>query len=236
MSSELIKVAFITLYDRDPSEYNFSLNYSRRFSSYNANIKYRGQKYHFSLSYEWKDVSSEIVVGLIQYLLLKAFDRTLIPETRMTLNIELYHNFIKNVHKYARKKNIEPELKELFDELNETYFFNNMEISGLQWGSESIRTLGHYKYGEDMITISSVFSPLDENTSPLVKYVLYHEMLHKKHQFSISKTGRSQHHTTDFRKDEKSYPDAQKIEKRISLYLRKKRKSPQRSFLRFTRR
>jgi hypothetical protein len=51
---------------------------------------------------------------------------------------------------------------------------------------------------------------------------MYHEMLHKKYKFN-SKNGRSYHHTSQFRKKEKAYPNSEEIEKKLnSLAVRKK--------------
>ncbi|MEM4240454.1 MAG: hypothetical protein QXK08_04645, partial [Candidatus Woesearchaeota archaeon] len=59
----------------------------------------------------------------------------------------------------------------------------------------------------------------------LLDYVMYHELLHKKHQFKGSGLKRTFHSST-FRKDEKSYPGSAALEKELSrLVLRAKRSS-----------
>jgi hypothetical protein len=221
----LLEKAFIALYPHiDVSNYTFKIKYSRKFSAYNANVKYfSGAKtYAFNLSYLWRGVSSDIVIGLIQYLMIKAL--RLKPVTKNTMNIELYNSFLKNVHKYQEKKSVDPELSVIFNRLNEKYFNGMLDGCNLVWGQRSVRTLGHYAYGSDTITMSSIFrglSPSDQEYS-MLEYVLYHEMLHKKHKFS-SKGGRHLHHSRAFRLDEAKFENAAQLEKDLDVFVSKAR-------------
>jgi len=47
-------------------------------------------------------------------------------------------------------------------------------------------------------------------------------LLHKKHKFK-TKNGRHHHHTSEFRKKEKEFPNAEQIEKKLELVLQKKK-------------
>ena len=91
--SELIMEAFQQLYPDKELKYNFSLKYSRKFRPYNANVKLRGNSIEFSLSREWKKISKEIQMGLVQELLAK-----ILKDRKKTTNMELYNIFMKNVH------------------------------------------------------------------------------------------------------------------------------------------
>jgi hypothetical protein len=64
----------------------------------------------------------------------------------------------------------------------------------------------------------------------MMDYVMYHEMLHKKHKFS-SKGSRIMHHTKEFRSSESAFPNSEIIEKRLrtlrpsaAMVLKKPRK------------
>lgn len=219
----IVYKAFSELYPHvDTQDYNLSISYSRQFSPYNANVKYYPwiKKYMFKLSYTWKGVSEDIVIGLLQYLMIKAFK--LKPIHKKTLSIELYNNFLKNVHKYQEKKSIDAHLKIIFDDINDEYFNGLLEECNLVWGQHSVRTLGHYAYGSDTITMSSIFKGLkpEQPEFQMLKYVLYHEMLHKKHKFS-SKGDRHLHHSKAFRQDEARFKNAAQLEKDLDGFIRK---------------
>lgn len=218
----LAQRAFCELYPGHcVSEYFFSIQYSRRFSPYNANVKYfRGsKKYSFKLSHKWKGVSEDILIGLIQFLMLKALK--IEPITKKTMHIEFYNSFIKNIHKYQEKNNVDPILKEIFDDLNAKYFNGLLEECNLVWGQKSVRTLGHYAYGSDTITMSTIFQGLSatQKEFKLFQYVLYHEMLHKKHKFS-STGNRHLHHSRAFREDEAKFENAAWCERELNTFIR----------------
>jgi hypothetical protein len=71
------------------------------------------------------------------------------------------------------------------------------------------------------VTISSIL----KNNRLLLKFVLYHELLHKKHSFKTTKTGRSQYHTKAFRIDEKKFSEKENIdvEKELESFVKKKK-------------
>lgn len=228
----LITKSFEVLYPYvDVNRFTFYLEYSGRFKSYNAHIQYRYNTYTFKLSKEWIDVTPDIVVGLIQYLLLKAFKGKLEPISEVPLNVELYNSFLQKVHKYTPKTKSDPVLLEVFERINEKFFSNSMELVNLKWGSLSTRTLGHYSYGNDTITMSKVFQHITPDEQYLMDFVMYHEMLHKKHKFYVTGTGKNIHHSTAFRRDEKLFGNIKQIDKDLNIFLSKfrKRKSYQRT-------
>ncbi|MBC8500659.1 MAG: SprT-like domain-containing protein [Nanoarchaeota archaeon] len=208
----LAEKAYKELYPEKILDRKIELKYSRRFKSYNANVRYNPKKIIFSLSNDWKDVFGEIQIGLIQSLLLKIF-----KEKRKTINMELYDKFIKNIPKFSIPTNVDLVLEESFDRMNKKYFFDFLEKPNLVWGQESFRKLGSYEYATDTIIISKVLKGEKE----LLDYVMHHEMLHKKLKFN-SKNGRNYHHTSEFKKREKEFEDKE-IEKKLTAFLRKKR-------------
>jgi hypothetical protein len=211
----LIEKAFLQLYpERKLGDYSFSLQYSDKFHPYNANVKKRGRDVHFFLSRKWETINEDVQIGLIQSLMNKLF------ATRdRTNNIDMYDFFLKKVHIAIPKTKTDAILVESFNRVNEKYFFSMMEMPNLQWGTDSFHKLGHYEYGSDTITISTLFK---SSETELLDYLMFHELLHKKHKWK--RTGnRSRHHTREFFADEERFEDYGSMEKKLHSYLRKSR-------------
>ncbi|MFH0868156.1 MAG: hypothetical protein V1831_02500 [Candidatus Woesearchaeota archaeon] len=211
---KLVEEAFATLFpEKDLENYQLKIKYTDKFKPYNANVKYARNSFQFNLSRKWKTVSREIQIGLIQGLMLRVF-----KEKRSTMNIDLYESFMKNLHISVPKTVNNPVLEESFNKVNEKYFFGLIEKPNLTWHN-SIRRLGSYEYGTDTISISKVIS----SDKDLLDYVMYHEMLHKKHKFH-SKNGRTRHHTTEFRQKEREFENSREMEERIKKLVRPSRR------------
>jgi len=206
--------AFKQLFPEKEPEHEFSISYTNRFKPYNANVKYTRTRINFNLSKKWRKVSKEIQIGLIQSLLLKIF-----KQKAHTPNIGLYNSFMRNIHIAIPKTSEDITLTNSFNRINNNYFYGLIEQPNLKWGTHSTSKLGSYEYGSDTISISKIFQ---DNNPMLLDYIMYHEALHKKHKF-YSKNGRSHHHTSAFKKDEKAFPNSQILEKEISQLTRKKR-------------
>ncbi len=220
----LIQKAYSELYPEKTLDYNTNLVYSGRFKAYNANASKSATTITIKLSKKWKKISEDIQIGLIQSILVKLF-----KTKKRTMNMDLYTNFIKHVHISVPKTNTDPLLELSFNRVNEKYFSNQIEKPNLRWGSASVRKLGSYDYQSDEISISTIF----KNRPYLLDYVMYHEMLHKKHKFYQTKTGRLYHHTSKFKKDEKAFENSKEIEKNITKICRKKRLSKALNLFRF---
>ncbi len=213
--SELIKEAFQELYPDKSPKYSISLEYSRKFKPYNANVKLRANSLMFSLSREWKKISKEIQIGLVQELMVKILKEN----AKKTMSMELYALFMKNAHLAAPKTKTDEILEESFNSVNEAYFNGMLDKPNLQWGSNSTSRLGCYEYGSDTITISAIFK---NGQKELLDYVMHHEMLHKKFKFK-NKNGRTLHHSPQFKEMEEKFPNKNLIEKKISELARKRR-------------
>ena len=212
--SSLIIESFQQLYPEKELRYSVSLKYSRKFKPYNANVKLYGNNLIFNLSRDWKKISKEIQIGLIQELLIK-----ILKDKKKTMNIELYNLFMKNVHLAIPKTKTDVILEESFNRVNETHFNGMLDKPNLQWGNESTSKLGSYEYGSDTITISTIFK---NEKKEMLDYVMYHEMLHKKFKFQ-NKNGRNLHHSNEFKKMESKFEKSDLIEKEISKLARKHR-------------
>lgn len=220
----MLKEAINELYEEFP--YSYSLKYSAKFKPYRANVRLRADNIQFNLSRKWKTVSKEIQIGLIQELLLKIMKNKLKPLRTNTQNIELYTIFMKKVHLTAPKTETNPILEESFNRVNEKYFYNLLEKTNLRWGYPSLSKLGSYEYGTDTIMISRILENADKE---LLDYIMYHEMLHKKHKFT-KRGSRNYHHTTEFKNKEKEFENSELIEKKLSSLLNRKRFSFSRMF------
>ena len=197
--------------NKDLENYTFKIKYTDKFKPYNANVRYTRSSLQFNLSKKWRKISKEIQIGLIQGLMLRIF-----KEKKRTTNIDLYNNFMKSLHISIPKTDTDPILEEAFNKINEKYFFGLIERPNLMW-HDSIRRLGSYEYGTDAISMSRVL----ENDTDLLDYVMYHEMLHKKHKFH-SKNGRTHHHTKEFREMERKFDNSGGMEERIKNLVRQK--------------
>ncbi|MBW2982276.1 SprT-like domain-containing protein [Candidatus Woesearchaeota archaeon] len=210
----IIQEAFQKIFPEKPMNYSVSIKYSGKFKPYNANVQINKFTKHleFKLSRTWKQVSREIKIGLIQSLLVKIF-----KQKASTMNIDLYNSFIKNLHISIPKTDSDPILLDSFNRVNQIYFFNSIEQPNLKWGSDSATKLGSYEYQTDTITISSIFKNTEQE---LLDYIVYHELLHKKHKFKTAGT-RSYHHTKQFKKEEKKFKNSEEIEKKLKKLCRK---------------
>jgi len=186
-------------------DYNIELKYSGKLKGFNGNIRRRANDITLTLSRNWQAVSKDIQAGIIQELMLKLFKRR-----QKTLEIDLYHNFLRTVHTEIPKTDQHPVLKDSFNRINQMYFNNQMEMPNLLL-KEGRRVLGFYDYGRDQISISNLLLHDQE----LLDYVMYHEMLHK--HFKFQKSGnRTLHHSKEFRDAEKKFPNAKLLEKKLS--------------------
>jgi len=105
-------------------------------------------------------------------------------------------------------------LKILFNELNQEYFAGKLEQPRLMWSARSSkRRLGTYDPQSNTITINRCFDRADTPTL-LVKYILYHEMLHQ-HLGIKEVNGRRYAHTGAFKKAEKKFKDQKAAEELV---------------------
>jgi len=216
--------AYEQLY-RKPARRRIIIKYHGGLKEYNATVTQSLQTTTFRLSKQLKDCEPEIQIGVIQHLLNK-LNKTNIK----TDNIDFYHNFVKRMSDYAPVTHVDPLLEESFTRMNNTYFHGMMSKPNLMWGNRTMTLLGTYTYASDTIKISTI---LEDAPEELLDYVMYHEMLHKKHKFSCS-SGRTHSHTPAFKRDEAKYTVVH-AEQRLSRFLagarQQKQSKKERSFL-----
>ncbi len=186
------------------------LEYSGRFTAYNGNIRADRYAVTVRLAKEWRGRDEDIQQGLVEHLLAKLF-RKKVKTPRMAL----CQDFLLYVHREQTEKTVEDEaLKASFDRVNEKYFAGTMELPNLTWGQESFRKLGHYHYGSDTVLLSTIL--LEDRR--MLDFVMYHELLHKKH--GITPGGRA--HTKAFRLDEAKFAEATNDE--LERFVRKQKR------------
>ncbi|MEM4397598.1 MAG: hypothetical protein QW757_03175 [Candidatus Woesearchaeota archaeon] len=211
-TDELIKKAFLDLYPNKEINFIATITYSRAFKGYNAKVKYTKNFMEFRLSYNWKNISDEIKIGLIQTLFNKIYKTNI-----KTINIELYEIFIKKIPNYSKKIKTDPILEESFNRVNEEYFNGLLEKPNLEFGGKNFHTLGTYDHGTDTIRISEIL----KKDLTLLDYVMYHEMLHKKLRYK-STGKRNLHHSKEFKELEKKFK-VKDIEEKLKNFLKKEK-------------
>ena len=214
MNSDVIREAYFRLFNEEP-DFDLSFRFSRKFKDYNANVRKKESSILFSLSYSWRQVNDEILIGLIQHLLLRILRRKAVK----TRNVSLYLTFLQNLSLAAVKTVSDPLLLEMFNELNEAYFHNLMDSPSLEWGLSSKSVMANYDCKNDTITVNSLFRDAGRE---LLRYLIYHEMLHKKLKFKSSRSGKIIHHGPEFKRLERNFPNGEILEKRANLHIKKK--------------
>ena len=209
----ILEQAYQELYPDNANSRQLFLKYSGRFKGYNANIRMTPATVTVNASKQWKGVSPDIQKGLLQELLVRLF-----KTKKQTINMELYHHFIKSLSNVAPKTHTHPVLEGSFARVNEALFNGMMNLPNLKIGN-GVNRLGTYEYATDTITISQILLENEE----LMDYVMYHEMLHKKHQYK-AKPGRHLHHSAQFKRDEAIFPNAKQLEIELNKLVRKNKR------------
>ena len=195
-----------------PLSYKPSIVYSGRLGAYNASIRLSQGLLEVKMSRNWRGVSPEIQIGAVQDLLVRLF-----KAKKKTIEIDLYHHFIKSLHLAVPKHKSHPQLEASFRRVNERYFLSTIEQPNLVWAQRSTRKLGSYNFKTDTIHISKVFLELSDH---LLDYVMYHEMLHKRHQYRNAGL-RNTYHSKAFKEAEGIFENEGEVEKELHVALRK---------------
>jgi hypothetical protein len=188
----------------------------RRFTSLNTTIRLREGKIHVSLSDLLEGAPEPVLRAIAHILLAKLYRKEL--DARHTARYRRFTTsegvmrqteLIRQTR--GRKKMLGPQgeyynLNEVFDSLNERFFFGLLGRPELTWSSISARrSLGHYDPAHNTIVVSRVF---DRRSTPryAVEYLVYHEMLHLKHPVKV-KRGRRCVHPREFQAEERLFPE-----------------------------
>jgi hypothetical protein len=189
------------------------------FAGLNHTAQFRENHLKVRVSDLFMDAPRSVIHALALILLAKLYRRKLNVAVH-----EIYRGYIlsADIQERARtarraRGRIQPgkgpsgryvNLEVCFDRLNGTYFGGNLSKPHITWSERrSRRTLGRYDATRHCIYISRVFD--NPGVPPfVVDYVMFHEMLHVKHQSCI-RGCRILVHTPEFRADEKSFSEYQ---------------------------
>lgn len=103
------------------------------------------------------------------------------------------------------------DLVQTFERVNQDYFSASMEQPKLCWSQTyTRRKFGHYEPARDRVVLSRT---LDNPNVPayVLEFVLYHELLHKKHGETWV-NGRQRVHTAAFRREERQFRQYEQAE------------------------
>jgi hypothetical protein len=98
------------------------------------------------------------------------------------------------------------DLEEVFETLNQRFFFGLMARPQMTWSRLRARnSLAHYDPAHNAIVVSRIF---DHPQVPryAVEYIVYHEMLHLKHPVKLRGSRRCVH-GPEFQAEEKLFPE-----------------------------
>lgn len=147
---------------------------------------------------------------LIAKLLGRAPDRMALARYRRYLNRSEMRRMLHLVQQERGRKTFRPpagqvfDLERIFEELNAEYFHGLMARPRLGWTLRPSRTtLGHYDPSHNAIVLSNL---LDSERAPrrLVRYILFHEMLHLRYP-TEHRGARRRVHTREFKEAEKQF-------------------------------
>ena len=146
-------------------------------------------------------------MGLIQELMLK-----LLKKKKNSMYVDLYNNFVKNLHLAIPKDKSDPQLEESFIRINDRYFLGLVEQPNLVWGRFATTTFGSYDFKNDTVTISRAFKEVEDTV--YLDYIMFHEVLHKQRKFFKSGS-KTYYHDKKFKRLEKVFENGDVIEKEL---------------------
>lgn len=213
-AKNILHEAYDLLFPGEEKGYTFEVIYTGRVRAYGAFISLRGDSITLKISKKFRGVAKEIQIGIAQELLCKLFKRK-----KRTMFVDIYNNFVKNLHLAVPKDKTDPVLEASFNRVNEKYFVGFVERPNLVWGQHAIRTFGSYNFKSDTITMSRIFEDADPR---YLDYIMFHEMLHKQRKFD-NRGLRTRYHDSKFKRAEKIFKDSEQIEKELGRFAMKKR-------------
>ncbi|MEM4396407.1 MAG: SprT-like domain-containing protein [Candidatus Woesearchaeota archaeon] len=184
-----------------------------KYTRNNLNISiFKSTYLEIRLGKRWKNVNDTFVLGGIELIMKKIYKSYPIDRNA----VDMYLNFIKQLSDLEIVTEQDSRLKKLYDEVNAKFFNKELGETNLIWKGNGNKVVAKYNFFRNTISINEKFKNSDDE---ILKYILYHEMLHKYLKFKGSI--KRKFHTETFRKLEKSYPNSEELEKRIIDFLRK---------------
>jgi len=185
-----------------------------RFASVNNTIRLREGRLLVRISDLLEGAPEPVLRAIAHILLAKMYRKPIDREhaTRYRGYVSTHHMSEKAhlVRQMRGRKRITTarghvyHLEEIFEDLNQKYFYGLMGRPVMTWSTERARNrLGHYDPAHNAIVVSSVF---DHPRVPryVVEYIVYHEMLHLKHPVKLRGSRRCVH-SAEFQAEERLF-------------------------------
>ena len=185
-----------------------------RFASVNNTIRLREGRLLVRISDLLEGAPEPVLRAIAHILLAKMYRKPIDREhaTRYRRYVSTHHMSEKAhlVRQMRGRKRITTarghiyHLEEIFEDLNQKYFYGLMGRPVMTWSTERARNrLGHYDPAHNAIVVSSVF---DHPRVPryVVEYIVYHEMLHLKHPVKLRGSRRCVH-SAEFQAEERLF-------------------------------
>ncbi len=200
----------------------------RKYANANSKIRLEENRLSVDISDLLEHAPAPIQEALAYILLGKLYRKntelSFLARYRRYLNRSDVRSSMHTVKRQRGRKSIaEPkgrffDLTELFDDLNFEYFGGLMAKPALGWSRrESRTTLGHYDPAHHVIVLSRLLD--SEQVPPLVvRYVMFHEMLHLKHP-TEHRGSRRCVHTREFKEAEKRFSGYREALVQLRLFI-----------------
>lgn len=189
------------------------------FTNINNTIRLRDGKIYVRLSDLLEGAPANVLASIAHILLAKLYRKPV-----ASIHATRYRRYVSS-HDLARKAHLirqmrgrkkisthqghAYDLNEIFDSLNQRFFFGLLGRPQMTWSTQSSRqSLGHYDPAHNAIVVSRVF---DSPRVPryAIEYLVYHEMLHLRHPVKLRGSRRCVH-SREFLAEEKLFPDLAK--------------------------
>ena len=196
----------------------------RKYANVNSRIRLEAGHLRIDISDLLEGAPAPVQEALAVILLSKLFGK--VPERSVSARYRRYLNrpdVRRTLHLVQQERGRKAfqcprgrvyDLCTIFDELNIRYFHGLLAQPRLGWSIKKSRTtLGHWDPSHNAIVLTSL---LDAEEAPerLVRYIMYHEMLHLKYP-TEHKGARRCVHTRDFKQAEREFEDFE--EARVEL-------------------
>jgi hypothetical protein len=189
------------------------------FTNINNTIRLRDGKIYARLSDLLEGAPASVLESIVHILLAKLYRKPVedLHATRYRRYVSS-HDLSRKAHLIRQmrgRKKIVPaqghvyDLEEIFDSLNQRFFFGLLGRPQMTWSSNhSRRSLGHYDPAHNAIVVSRVF---DDSKVPryAIEYLVYHEMLHLRHPVKLRGSRRCVH-SREFLAEERLFPELDK--------------------------
>jgi hypothetical protein len=190
-----------------------------RFTSLNTTIRLREGELRVHLSDILEAAPEPVLRAIAHILLAKLYRKPIDPGhsaryRRFTLSEAVVRRTEQVRQLRGRKRILSAkgelyDLDEVFESLNQRFFYGLLGRPVLTWSEHSARRLlGHYDAAHNTIMVSRVF---DRPGTPryAIEYLMYHEMLHLKHPVTVRR-GRRCVHPAAFQAEERLFPELDK--------------------------